>query len=422
MTQTANRDQIRRRNRSLILQTLRREGQMARIDLGRATRLSPATITAITSDMLDEGLIAGIETEEPRAAQSRGRPRSMLALNGAAASVISLRISVNWIDLALADFTGKIIFSRKYPFDTTRADAESFPDLLCSTITSFVEESGANPATVQEIGVASQGIVDRVRGEIVWSPAFNGRDIPVVAPIRTRLGARCFLTNDTNMITEALHWSEPERYSGTFAVVMVDYGVGMGLFLDGHLFVGATGAAAEIGHANHIPGGALCRCGKHGCLEAYLADYALLRQVLELPEDTDPRSLPVNSQTFDDLYAKAKAGDAHVRAVFDGAGRALGIGLARLLAIIEPARVVLTGAGIEAFEFMEAGMHQALEEALVEDLRRHLVIDVVEWNEDFIRRGLVAQAMRRLDENLTGAPEGNRLKAGAARQEIREGI
>ena len=373
---------------------------MARIDLGRATQLSPATITAITSDMLEEGLIVGIDADEPRAPLARGRPRSLLAIDGSAANVISVRISVNRIDLAMADFAGHIFHSRKVYYDASQADQGTFPATLTDAVRDFVAAAGIDPESVLEIGVASQGIVDTNKGEVVWSPAFAGRGIPVVGPLQEAFSARVTLSNDTNMITEALHWSDPERYSGTFAVIMVDYGVGMGLFLDDHLFVGASGAAAEIGHANHIPGGARCRCGRSGCLEAYLADYALLRMTQALPDVTDPASMPVTANTFEELHERAEAGDTQVIGALLQAGTALGYGVARLLAVIDPARIVLTGAGIRAYPFMEQAMHTALEDALVEDLRRSLTIDVVPWNEDFIRRGLIAQAMRRLDETL----------------------
>jgi predicted NBD/HSP70 family sugar kinase len=285
-------------------------------------------------------------------------------------------------------------------YDASTANAATFPSTLTDAVRTFVSEAGIEPASVLEIGVASQGIVDTNKGEVVWSPAFSGRNIPLVGPLQETFSARVTLSNDTNMITEALHWSDPQRYSGTFAVVMVDYGVGMGLFLDDHLFVGASGAAAEIGHANHIPGGARCRCGRRGCLEAYLADYALLRMTQGLADDTDPANMPVTPQTFEELHDRAEGGDAGVIASLHQAGTALGYGIARLLAVIDPARVVLTGAGIRAYPFMEGAMHEALEAALVEDLRRSLTIDVVPWNEDFIRRGLIAQAMRRLDETL----------------------
>ncbi|MEP0407354.1 ROK family transcriptional regulator [Roseibium sp.] len=402
MTRKADRDQIRRQNRSIILQTLRRNGPLARIDLGKFTKLSPATVTAITSDLLAQGLIEGIESDEPKAPLSRGRPRSLLRLNPDAACVIGLRISVNTIDMSLANFAGETFLTQRISFDSAAADRHNFPDLLVEAIKSFTKQAGLDQNQIKEIGVAAQGVVELNAGMVVWSPAFNGREIPIVEPLQCAFDAHCILSNDTNMITEALHWSDPTKYSGTFAVVMVDYGVGMGLYLDNQLFAGASGKAAEFGHANHIPGGALCRCGKRGCMEAYLSDYALVRSASDLPEDTDPKDISAGAGALEALIEKAKIGDANALKAFADAGKVLGYGLARLLAMIDPKRIVLTGAGMRAFDYMEAGMHAGLEEALVTDLRQNFSIDVMPWNEDFIRRGLIAQAMERLDQDYTG--------------------
>lgn len=408
MTKKADRDQIRRQNRSIILQTLRRNGPLARIDLGQITRLSPATVTAITSDLLDQGLIEGLDSEEPKAPQSRGRPRSLLRLNPDAACVLGIRLSVNAIDMALANFSGETFLTRKVAFDSSTADDGNFPATLASTALAFVEEAGLSKSKIREIGVAAQGVVDLSSGCVVWSPAFQGRNIPITEPLQAAFGARCLLSNDTNMITEALHWSDPGTFSGTFAVVMLDYGVGMGLYLDNKLFAGASGKAAEFGHANHIPGGALCRCGKRGCMEAYLSDYALVRAASQLPETTDPDEIDAGVAGLTALISRAQQGDQVSLDTFAGAGRVLGYGLARLLAIIDPSRIVLTGAAMRAFAFMEQGMKEGLEEALVADLRQNFVIDVMPWEEDFIRRGLIAQAMERLDLGYSGSLKSKR--------------
>lgn len=237
---------------------------------------------------------------------------------------------------------------------------------------------------------------------VAWSPAFAGRKIPIVGPLHQAFGAECYISNDTNMITEALHWSDPNRYSGTFAVIMLDYGVGMGLYLNNQLFSGASGTAAEFGHANHIPGGALCRCGKRGCLEAYLSDYALVRSASHLPDTTDPITIKAGVSGLARLIELAGSGDLDACTAFHEAGRVLGYGLARVIAMIDPKRVVLTGAAMRAFAFMEKGMWEGLEEALVADLRNNFSLDVMPWNEDFIRSGLIAQSMERLDKDFLG--------------------
>lgn len=376
---------------------------MARIDLGKITRLSPATVTAITSDLLAQGMIEGIESDEPKTQQARGRPRALLRLKAVAACVLAVRLSVDRIDISLADFAGETFGEETVAFDSGTADADSFPATLIAAIRSFLDKTSIEPEKILEIAVAAQGVVETESGVVVWSPAFNGRRIPIVEPLRDAFGADCLLSNDTNMITEALHWIDPKRYSGTFAVVMLDYGVGMGLYLNDQLFSGASGKAGEFGHSNHIPGGALCRCGKRGCIEAYLSDYGIVRAAAHLPETTNPTELKAGIDALAALIERADEGDKDVLNAFSAAGRVLGFGLAGLLAVMDPTRIVLTGASVRAFRFMEASMHEGIREALVEDLRQGFEIDVMPWNEDYIRKGLVAQAMERLDKDFTGA-------------------
>lgn len=402
MTRKADRDQIRRQNRSIVLQALRRNGPMARIDLGHTTRLSPATVTAITSDLMDQGLILNLESEEPKAPLARGRPRTLLKLNPEAVYTIGVRLAVNNIDLSLIDFAGEVVTEQRTRFDTASAGASTFPDTLIEAISLFLREAGVAADQVREIGVAAQGVVETETGVVAWSPAFAGRKIPIVGPLHEAFGADCHISNDTNMITEALHWSDPNRYSGTFAVIMLDYGVGMGLYINNRLFSGASGTAAEFGHANHVPGGALCRCGKKGCLEAYLSDYALVRAASHLPEDTDPVTIRAGVDGLARLIALAGSGDTDACGAFHEAGRVLGYGLARVIAMIDPKRVVLTGAAMRAFSFMEKGMWEGLEDALVADLRNNFSLDVMPWNENFIRSGLIAQSMERLDMDFLG--------------------
>lgn len=402
MTKKANRDQIRKQNRKIILKALRRQGPVARIELGQITQLSPATVTAITSDLLEQGLIEVLEPDEPKTAQARGRPRSLLRIKPDAVFVLSVRLSVNRIDLSLADFTGEPFLTKRAPFDSSAADADSFPKELVETIRTFVAEASVPAEKIREISIASQGTVDTGAGMVVWSPAFSGRNIPIVEPLSAAFGAECRITNGSNMVAQALHWIDPDRYNGTFAVVMLDHGVGMGLFLDNRLFEGANGMAAEFGHSNHIPGGALCRCGRRGCMEAYLADYALVRAASDLPEGTNPKTIKAGSAELNALINRAEEGEPNALNAFAGAGRTLGFGIARLLAILDPERIILTGTAMRAYPFMKPRMNEGLEDGLVEDLRQNFEIDVIPWDENIIHQGLVAQAIERLDMEYTG--------------------
>lgn len=404
----ADSDHVRRQNRALVLSTLRRLAPIARVDLGAATRLSPATITAITADLMSEGLIETVHDEpvegDGDAPARRGRPRILLRLDPKASYVLGVKIAINQVTLALGDFGGGIAARRDLMVSTYSETRESFPARLVEIIRRFLDEEGIPLARIAELSIAAQGFVDTVAGSVMWSPAFRERDIRLVEPLGEMLGLRCVISNDANMIAQALHAADPATYNGTFAVVFVDYGVGMGLFIGDHLHHGAAGSAAEFGHMNHVPDGPVCRCGRRGCLEAFSADYAIYREARRMAPDTDPAAASPTPAELLALEAAAHAGDAHVRSVYRGVGTALGYGIARMMALINPSRIVLTGGSTRAYPLFEAAMHEAIGAALVEDLRRFTVIETLPWDRDMIIIGLISDSLARLDREVFANP------------------
>jgi predicted NBD/HSP70 family sugar kinase len=402
-------DHVRRQNRMLVLSTLRRMAPIARVDLGVATRLSPATITAITADLIAEGLVETVSDGPPdgdviEIPARRGRPRVLLRLDAKAVHVLGIKVSIDHVSLLLADFSGSFVARRDIAAKTLVETRDSFPVTLAGYIRDFLDDVDVPATRIAEISIAAQGFVDTRSGSVMWSPAFSERDIRLTGPLEAAFGVPCMISNDANMIAQALHELDPAKYSGTFAVIFVGYGVGMGLFVDGRLHQGADGSAAEFGHMNHIPGGPLCRCGRRGCTESLSADYAIWREANGLSPDTDPRDTSPTSADLLTLETAAYAGDARIRAIYDGVGSVLGYGLARMMALINPSRIVLTGVSTRAYPLFAPAMRGAIEDALVEDLRRFTVVEALPWDKDMIVTGLIADSLARLDREIFSDP------------------
>lgn len=405
----ADSDHVRRQNRSLVLTALRRREPIARVDLGAETHLSPATITAITADLIAEGLIEArddevVDPEVQAEPARRGRPRVMLRLDPHAAYVVAVRVSRDLVVLELADYDGRVVDRQESSLSTFEETQATFPGKLSDLIHAIVAANGLDIRQVAEIAIGAQGFVDTNAGSVMWSPAFRQRDMRLVEPLKALTGRSCVLSNDANMIAQALHEANPDVYSGTFAVIFVDQGVGAGLFVGDRLHHGAAGSAAEFGHMNHLPAGALCQCGRRGCLEAYIADYAIHRQALGLPEDAAPLSVRPTQGELVAHEAAAYAGDATMLGIYHRAGEALGYGLARLMAMVNPSRIVLTGGSVRAYPLMAEGMNDALDAALVEDLRRSTVIETLPWQTDMIMTGLMSYVLSRLDRDVFANP------------------
>jgi predicted NBD/HSP70 family sugar kinase len=397
----ADSDLVRRQNRHILLAALRSHGPMARVELGRLTGLSPASITTISSQLIAEKAVMDLEEAPDRTDPNRrGRPTTRVDLNPKAARVIAIKISIGGLELALVDFAGKILARKKLVVSTYEMSAEEFARHAEEIIRTILSENSLEPTDVTHIGVAAQGVTDSVLGTIAWSPAFRQRNIAVVGPIEAKFGISCSIANDANMIAEGVMAADRYSYTGTAAVVFMGYGVGMGLVIDGKVYHGATGAAAEFGHMNHIPNGASCRCNRFGCLEAYASDYGILRSSQNSSDQSAPPSSAVDPAVMLALENAARDGDSNAAAAYEKAGRAIGFGLARMIALLNPDRIVLAGPGTRALDLIEPALRAAIEEGVVEELRRQVKIETVPINTDMIITGTIAATLRQLDSDV----------------------
>lgn len=397
----ADSDLVRRQNRFVVLEALRFHGPSARVDLARLTGLSPATITTITTQLIQDGAIAECEdaTSMPDIAR-RGRPTVLLGLKADAAYLIAIKISIGMLEFALADFAGQVLARSQIPVETYNMEPEIFSNRLIAETRNFIVSSDADIERLAQISVAAQGVTDNIAGAIAWSPAFKAGDVQIIKPLYKAFGVSCRLANDANMIAEGLIARKKVEPQGTTACVFMGYGIGMGLVIDGAVYHGSSGSSAELGHMNQVPGGALCRCGRHGCLEAYASDYGILRSAENLPDDTPPPLRAVDSSVMAALEKAARQGDKNALAAFQKAGRAIGFGLARMIALLNPDRIVLAGAGTRALDLIEPALRAAIDEGVVGALRQNLKIETLPIEKDMIISGTIDAALRHLDSDI----------------------
>ena len=402
MREKADSDLVRRQNRLLLMEALRQHGAMARVDMGRHTGLSPASITSISSQLITDGILeeasaSHVHAEGP---QRRGRPTTQIDFNPKSANVVAVKVSIDGLELALADGRGTILARRTSRTSTFDADPTVFGKLVADEITALLAKVRIPARRVARVGIAVQGVADSQAGTVVWSPAFRGRNISVSAAIEERLGIPCRVANDANMIAEGLIGSDRARYGGTAAVIFMGYGVGMGLIINGQVYHGPTGAAAEFGHMNHLPDGPLCRCGRRGCVEAYVADYSLLRWASGNAATQAPSSNAIPHEDMLALEAAAHRGEPAAASAYAKAGEALGFGLARIIAILTPSRIVLAGPGTRAMALIRPHLDRALEAGVVDELRRNVEIEVVPIATDMIIKGTIDRALRHVDREI----------------------
>src|SRR5690606_21167008 len=137
---------------------------------------------------------------------------------------------------------------------------------------------------LQRVDISVQGILDRDGGGLKWSPIAHLAGKPFAEELSDVLGLPVRLYKRGRLLAEGARWLDPDLRDASVATVFVGSTVAMGITFRGQILGRGDEGATEFGHMNHIPNGALCRCGMRGCIEAYAADYGVLRAAYSVPE------------------------------------------------------------------------------------------------------------------------------------------
>ncbi|WP_136064407.1 ROK family protein [Modicisalibacter radicis] len=392
-------DSIRTDNTLALIRSLRAHGAMARVDLAAANQLSSATVTSISGELLERGIVV----ERPPNARNlghRGRPKTLIALAPDAACVITVKLSINEVRFTAGNFCGELYYSDTRAVDTLALTADALIGLLSRHIDALRQRLAADSGPVAGICLAVQGIVSPLHGSIVWSPAFALRNVDIVSPLRARFDCPVQLENDANCISAAITRHPDYMDTRNLAVIMLGYGVGMAIMIDGKPYLGAHGSSAEFGHTKYESNGALCACGKRGCIEAYVSDYALYRDAHTLLPLPSGDSAHPSEEQMQALVRLAESGNPIARQIFAKAGHVLGTGIANVLALFNPDQVLITGSGVRAYDQLKPSLDQALHDALVEELIGQTRLDTHGWDHDMTCTGAIQLALKAADHRL----------------------
>jgi predicted NBD/HSP70 family sugar kinase len=376
----------REQGRHILLREIERRGPIPRIDLSLNTGISRATVTTVTAELLRDGLIEEIPRDAENTTDSkRGRPRVDLKIASDAHLVAGIKVSDRSISLMLVDFEGTQLTKLEVPFTNGPTSSQGLAEILADALAQLTALNDKTIDDLSGVGVGLAGVVDAENGTVYWSPSLKERNIELGALLTQELGVPTFLDNDANLVAMAEKTFGLGRDHSDFIVVTIESGVGMGLVINGQIYRGTRGCGAEFGHTKVQLEGALCRCGQRGCLEAYVADYALVREAGSVGF-LDP-DLPIEKRV-EGLLNAAKAGEPTAKTIVDRAGRMFAIGLANLVNVFDPQLIILAG---EQMQF----------DHLIEEMRKSIVQidksppDVVihKWDNLMWARGAAAYAL-----------------------------
>ncbi|MEI6291873.1 MAG: ROK family transcriptional regulator, partial [Chloroflexota bacterium] len=316
-TQIGNKDLIRAINRSLVLNCIKAHGPIGRADVARQTKLSPATVTAISAALIEENLIMEVST----GASSGGRPPILLAINPKGGYVIGIKLRDDSAVCALTDLEATIL--ARSSIKLSGHDPEQVVSDLSELVSEMIRTQKIRKSSILGVGVGLGGIVDSEQGILRQSPIYGDRwrEVPLRAMLEKKMKVSVYLENDVNTLTLTEKWFGSGQGLDNFLTITVGRGIGLGIVLNGQFYRGQGGGAGELGHTVVDPNGPACGCGKRGCLEAYIGDPGLVRTA---NESYGRKEIPARLERVEELLTLAEAGNSAALKIYADAGQILG--------------------------------------------------------------------------------------------------
>ena len=357
-------EHARSHNRALVLQTLYTTGAQSRADVARETGLTRVTVSDLVAGLIAEGLVVELgQREDARP----GKPATLIDVDRAAFRIVGVDLSEHQRFLgAVIDLDGGIV--ARAEVDRAGATGERAVALVIELVRELLQST---TIPVLGIGVGSPGVVDPL-GVVRSAPNLGWSDVALQARLAEEFDLPVHVGNDANVSVLAEHGS---THLDDLLLVKIGHGVGAGLIIGGRPVIGGGFAAGEIGHVVvGTDGGPRCACGKHGCLEAWLAVPRLTAQL-----DALDASAPDAASARDEILREA--------------GRRLGIVLAPVVGALNLSEVVLSGPA----ELLDGALHEATVDTLrmrtMAEHNRDLRLRMTEQAEDVVLRGAAVMVL-----------------------------
>ena len=332
---------VQQMNRRLVLDTLLNHGPMSKIEISRATTLSPTTVGNAIIELQAENLVH----EVGKVASPLGRRPTLLDIQWNSRSVIGLAIIDNKVIGVRTNIAAVVqkVSIKKFELSGN----------IIAVLTAIVDElmEGLGDTSVLGIGLATPGILNRKDGEIETIANYPWKHLKFPGDVLHHRSLPWVIENDTNAAALGEAYFGRGRGVQSFCYVHVGTGIGAGIIVDHHIFLGSHGNAGEVGHITVETKGKKCRCGNVGCLEAHVS----WQEVMSLLRDHLPQEMWVDDfETIVDragylrsIYHKGMVSEALV-----DIADMLAVGISSLVSITDPSLVIVEGIFNQCSEFM----------------------------------------------------------------------
>lgn len=368
--QIGNIDLVKQLNGAVVYRLIDQQGPISRIQIAELSQLAPASITKITRQLLDRGLIKEVEQQ----ASTGGRRAVSIVTENRHFHSVAVRLGRNGATITLYNLSGKSIVEEAYSLpERTQAALEQS---LLNAISSFIETFTHKIRELIAIAISLPGLVDPEEGIVKYMPHISIDDWQLGKIIQERFNVNCFVGHDIRSLALAEHYFGATQDCEDSMLVRIHRGTGAGFILNGQIFLGKNRNVGEIGHIQIDPLGERCYCGNFGCLETIASNLAIEQRVRNLLSQGYNSKLTLDDCNISAICKAANKGDELAVNVIEYVGHQLGKAISIAINLFNPQKVVISGDITEAEKTLLTAIQRCIDKQVLINFRKDLPLVV----------------------------------------------
>ncbi|MDN3610731.1 DNA-binding transcriptional regulator NagC [Vibrio ostreicida] len=336
--QIGNVDLVKQLNSAAVYRLIDQQGPISRIQVADVSQLAPASVTKITRQLLERGLIKEVAQQ----ASTGGRRAISLTTEVDPFHSIAVRLGRDYLQFSLYNLGGQELISDYQEF--FYSNQEDLVEGLTSHLKQFVKSNQMVINHLISIGIVLPGLVNPETGVVEYMPNISIDNLALAELMEHKFHVRCFVGNDVRGMALAEHYFGASQDCQDSILVSVHRGTGAGIIVNGNVFLGFNHNVGEIGHIQIDPLGEQCQCGNFGCLETVAANPAIITRVQKLIKQGYGSSLSgLDSITIKEVCDHANMGDELSAQSLTRVGNQLGKAIAMTINLFNPQKIVIAG-------------------------------------------------------------------------------
>lgn len=368
LKQIGNIDLVKQLNGAVVYSLIDQQGPISRIQIAEQSQLAPASVTKITRQLLERGLIKEVDQQ----ASTGGRRAISIVSEYKNFHTIGVRLGRHDATVALYDLSGKMLTEAHYPI--IEPTVQAIEQKLIAAIEDFILLNQRRIKELIAISVILPGLVNPHNGTVHYMPHVKMTHWNLVDNLQSHFEITCYVGHDIRSLALAENYFGATQDCEDSLLVRIHRGAGAGIVINNEILLNHRGSLGEIGHIQVDPLGDLCHCGNFGCLETIASNQAIENRVKQRLDQGYSSTLTLDDCSIQRICQAANKNDPLATEVIQHVGRQIGKAIAISINLFNPEKVVIAGDITEAAQILLPAIQSCIDTQALKGFRENLPI------------------------------------------------